>query len=522
MRRVALALLLAACGSVAGPAGAPLPVSGLRPEDRALLGDVSRVTAIAAGFDRVYVAWPASVGIWHPLERRWEVPRAPRDAAMLRDVRGGAVDPLDRSLWLATASGWVHYTPETDRWDSGVLGGDVRGVGVDPADPSTIWFMVGAGWVAQPRLGGPARPARPPQGLRRPTLDDAMRDIPHLRGLAPTLLQDPNGVQGSFTAAAPAANGQGWYLGTTTRGAFFLDRTSTRPEPLALGLGGELVGAIAPIAGGVWVATDGDGRRSGSLTLLARDLTQATPVTGPPPFGLRFDAVRRILPVEGGLWLATASGLVHVTPTDGRARRVDASRLPDPRVLSLAQVRGRVVAGTMAGLVDLADDGTVTRRAPEFASAVYAMVGRGDTLWVATSQGLYASLQSDPPLRQPEGLRLLGGAARLPVRGVGYVMDTLVAMTETQLLWRDPVSGAWQPGPVLDPSMGPLTAFAATDRGVWVGGARGVLFAGANSLPLRRLTVPLDVPDRVTALSADAEYLWVGTWRGVMRFRLAR
>ncbi len=101
MRRApAIVLLTIACGGTAGPQ-LPVPVRGFRPEDRVLLADFTRVTALAATFDRVYVAYPRALAIWQPLQQRWDVPRSPPDPSALLDVVGAVTDPLDQSVWLA-------------------------------------------------------------------------------------------------------------------------------------------------------------------------------------------------------------------------------------------------------------------------------------------------------------------------------------------------------------------------------------------------------------------------------------
>ena len=105
------------------------------------------------------------------------------------------------------------------------------------------------------------------------------------------------------------------------------------------------------------------------------------------------------------------------------------------------------------------------------------------------------------------------------MRGIGYVADTLVAMTESQLLWRDPLSGAWTAGPLLS-GLGRLTAFAVTSDGIWVGGDRGAGFVRPMSPLLRILYAPTDLPGGVTAIASEGSYLWIGTTEGLVRLRL--
>lgn len=523
MRQLLPSLLLVVAGCSAGLNGQdiPTPASAFRPEDRVVIGNFARVTAIAASFDRVFVAFPSAVGVWLPMTRRWEVPRRPPRPGMLRDVRAGIVDPSDQSLWLVSATGWIHYTPIMERWDEGPLPGTPTSIGIDPADMlGGAWFRIGGGWYHQPRVGGITAPGRPSASLRlAPTIDDALRDVPQLRALAPRLLTGPGLEQGRITAAAPLPDGSGWLIGTTTLGVLALDRTGSDAPPLAHGLRGTAVGALALLPDGIWVATDAETRTSAELAVLSLDLATTIAIDGRPPFGLPFAAARRIVPADRALWLATDQGVVRVNLDDRRTTRwSEAEGLPDARVLTVARYQGRIVAATMRGLVEVTGDGAVTRIAEQFVEPAYSLLARGDTLWVGTARGLFAWLPGESGLAEPEGLRRLAGA-RVPIRGIGYFADTMVVLAEQQLLWRDPLTGAWSPGAPLN-GMGRLTAFAVSNDGIWVGGDGGAAFLRPTTPPLRRLLVPLDLPGPVTAIASEGTYLWIGTIDGLVRLRL--
>ena len=50
---------------------------------------------------------------------RWEGPYEPSRRDALAGVFAALVDPLDQSLWLARADGWMHFQPELQLWDQG-------------------------------------------------------------------------------------------------------------------------------------------------------------------------------------------------------------------------------------------------------------------------------------------------------------------------------------------------------------------------------------------------------------------
>ena len=484
--RVSFALaLLAACGGATPGSPIPTPVNGFRPEDRVVIGDFTRVTAIAATTDRVYVVYPTAVAIWKPLERRWEVPRSPSRPEHLRGVTGAVVDPLDRTLWLSLGSAWMHYDPLANRWDEGIFA-------VPPA--------------RLPRAG--------------PTVEDAMRDLPQLRALAPVITMGPLMNRGTLTAAARDPQGNGWFLGTSTRGLLFFDRMATDARPMSLGLAGDMVGALALTPDGIWVATDFDGLHAAGITQLATGLETSRSIFGPSSRGLPFTSVRRILTTGDALWLATDKGVVRILRADDRIDHWSGTNgLPDERVLTLAEYRGRIYAGTMRGLAQSRGDTGFVSTSQAFTDPVYSLLAVGDTLWVGTAHGLFASLPGSDELRMTEGFRLLAESGAT-IMGMGYIADTLVAMTPTQLLWRDPVSGGWTAGPDLSLELGPLTAFAATPRGAWVGSARGAAFVQPNTGALQFILAPDQLPDELTAIAARGQYLWIGTRAGLVRFLL--
>ncbi len=517
-----LALGGVACGAAQSGTGFPVPVSAFRPEDRVLLADFSRVNAVAAAYDVAYVAFPTAVGIWRPLTARWEVPRTPPRPGMLRDVRGAVIDPGDQSLWLITDRGWIHYSPNGQRWDEGIFPGTPTTLATDPMDPrGGIWVRLGGSWYVQPRFGA-AMPGSPSAALRlAPTIEDALRDMPSLRALAPRLVTGQGLEQGRITGAAPLPDGSGWLLGTTNRGLLKVDRMGMSGTPLPLGLRGTMVGALAIGVNSVWVATDADRWPSAELAQLSRDLAISTVTEGREPFGLPFAAARKIVLEGRDVWLATDQGVARFQPNGGTwTRWSEIDGLPDARVLTLAEHQGRMVAATMRGMIEIAPDGVVTRIAPRFLEPAYALLSRGDTLWVGTNRGLLAWMPGEDALAEPEGLTQLVGA-RIPVRGIGYVADTLVAVTDRELLWRNPVSGAWRAGQPLA-GLGRINVTSVSDDGIWIGGEAGAAFARPTLGILRRLLVPADLPGPVTAIGVDAEYLWVGTTQGLVRMGLER
>ncbi|HEX3928684.1 MAG TPA: hypothetical protein VHW65_11885 [Gemmatimonadales bacterium] len=528
MRRAARILtlgFLAACaGGTAGPL-APMPVPGFNPENRVVIGDFSRVMAIASTVDRVYVVYPSGVGVWRPLERRWEVPVAPADAASLSGITAAIVDPADRTLWLAAGAGWLHYDPVGNRWDRGALPARAEGIAVDATSPSDgVWFKLAAGWVRQPRFGGaPVVVPRPPNSLTvPPTPEDAMRALPLLRGLSARALMGPQLSQGRFTAAAPDPTGRGWYIGTSNRGLLYLDQTATDFRVMSAGLPGNVIGALAVDSNGVWVANDANTVQRAGVTWLSNDLARASTLVGDMVTGIGFSAGRALLVEGDSVWLASDRGLVRLTDAGARVDRWEVPQgLPDPRVLSVTRWHGRIAAGTATGVALQQADGAFVRLGVDLIDPVYALFAVGDTLWVGTSRGLYGAFPGDAALRVPKGYQpLLEASVPTAIVSIARVADTLLALTRDRLLWRSPADGIWHEGPLLSGQLGPLRAMAATADGVWVGGLNGAAYVRPSAGMLHLLTVSRDLPGEVTSIATAGRYLWIGTPRGLVRFLL--
>jgi hypothetical protein len=513
------AVLLALAG---GPpaATAQAPTRDWRPEDRTVIGDFSRITALAAAIDRVYLASPAAVLVWNPQFREWQGPYDPPDAGLLADVTGALVDPLDNSLWLARARGWAHFQLELRSWDQGDVGDGVQSIAFDADDPSQGLFLrTRRGWLLLPRGGLVAVPGRIPARPVTPARpDDVVRANPTLEANAAQILVDARLRQVRFTAAARSADNLGWYLGTSGVGAMFLRDGSALPERMPYGLSGPVVGAVIGWPDGVWAATSRTVQSEPAVTFVERELKDFRSLQGPPAFGLPFAQVRKLAGQGTALWAATDRGLARIASADGQVDLVDEGRgLPDSRVYTVAARRGRITAGTRRGVVRVNDSLRVERVAPRFADPVLAVFPVGDSIWLGTQRGVLLALPGQDDVVRPAALRT--ASLQAPVVGLAALGDTLVALTRDELLWRDPRTQAWTLGPNLSGLLGGLVAFAADGAGFWVAGDRGVGFARLATpaiVPLRQG----DLPGPANDVVVDADFLWVATSAGLVRFRL--
>ena len=511
--------VLAAVG-LTSSAAAQSSTRDWRPEDRTVIGDFSRVNAIATSSDRVFIASPTAVLIWNPLFHHWEGSFDPPDRTLLAQVFTGLADPLDNSLWLARPDGWIHYQPDIQLWDQGLVPEGIVGIAFDQDDPlAGLYLRTRRGWLLLPRGGAVPMPGRSPsRPVSPPTVEQAIRSNPSLQANAAAILTDNRLRNVRYTVAARAFDNRGWYLGTSGIGALYLADGAPLPERLTFGLPSPDVGAVFSWPGGVWAATNRTPATDAAFTFLDPNLEEFHTIPGPSALGTPFNQVRDLAGQGKALWAATDLGVTRAEPDEGRIRLVDqGSGLPDSRVYSLASRGGRITAGTARGVVRISDSMAVERIAPAYRDAAYAVFPAGDSVWVGTPAGLLLALRGRADLVRPEGLA--SPSYHGTVVDLASLGDTLVALTRDQFLWRDPRTARWTLGPNLSALLGRTRSFAADGPGFWVAGERGVGYARLSTAPLLSLREG-DLPGSVSSLAVDDDYLWVGTNRGLVRFRL--
>lgn len=494
-----------------------------RPEDRVVIGDWSRINAVAASPERVFASSPAGLLVWSPLFRRWEGPFDPPVPGLLESVFAGLIDPLDNSLWLARPDGWVHYQPDIRLWERGTVAGRVLEIAFDLAAPAEgLFIRTTAGWFIAPRGALTGQPGRPPQQPVRPrTVEQALAANPALRMTASQFLLDPSLRPAQLTSAARSFDNLGWYLGTSGVGLLFIQDGAALPEKLTFGLPGTVAGAVVAVPGGVWVATDREPSRPTALTFVAEDLNEFRVVTGPPATGLRFTQVRRLTAFGDALWAATDNGLARFPLREGGDPLTldESDGLPDRRALSIGSRRGVLVAGTLHGLARVVDSVRLERLAPLFTDAAMAVAFQADSIWVATPLGPLVAVPDREDLVRPAALEE-SAALRQPVYDLAWSGDTLVALAADQFLWKDPATARWTVGVSFSQVLGRLRRMVPHEDGFWVAGERGIAFTRLGHAAERPLMIDGDLPGEPYDLAVQSDYLWVATSKGLVRFRM--
>ena len=517
--RLSVVVLSALC--FATPAPAQSFTRDWRPEERTLIGDFSRVTAIATSSERVYIVTPSAVLIYNPQFRRWEGVIDPPTPTLLERVFTALADPLDNSLWLARQKGWVHYQPDIQLWDQGLVPDGVVNIAFDQDNPGAgLYMRTRRGWQQLGRGGGIALPSRgPARPLAPATVEQAVRSNPALQANAAAVLTDNRLRTVRYTAAARSFDNRGWYLGTSGIGALYADDAAAIPERLSFGLPSEQVGAVFSWPGGVWAGTTRTPLSDASLTFVASDLTEFRVFPGQSAVGPPFDQVGDLAGQGKRIWAATNRGVARINPAEGRIELIDEGRgLPDNRTYSIVSRTGRITVGTGRGVARISESLEVDRIAPAYNDPAYAVFPTGDSTWVGTPSGIRLALPGLADLVRPEGLT--SPSLQVPVIDLAMIGDTIVALTRDSFLWRDPRTRRWALGPNLSALLGRLRRFAPDGPGFWLAGERGLGYARLNAPPLRTLREG-DLPGAINDLVVDSDHLWVATDRGLVRFLLS-
>jgi len=485
------------------------------PADRAVIGSFSYITAVAVAPDRVYLTSPSALLTWDPQLRRWDGPFVPPDPHMLDQVFSGLVDPLDNSLWLARADGWVHFTPQGARWGAGMVPAAVLDIAFDFSAPDKGFFLLSEdGWRVVGRRGTAFKMSDPPARPLSPlSVDQVMRSLPRLRlgtdGAPPTW---------RVTSVAQAFGGHGWYLGTQGRGLLYLAEGASQPEELRFGLPEDDARAVVEAPGGVWVNVESSYPGEPQFAYVSSDLSDfrwvSPPVKGVPSLGTVYGVATR----GPELWAATDVGLVQWDPDQNTAQLYGAVLgLPNTRVMAVATSDRVVAIGTAGGMARVAGS-VLELLTPGSKDSVTAVEVKGDTIWVGTDHGLFVAMPIEPYLLQPNALA--APEFQGVVRGLAWNGASLVAMTDDHLFWRTPNGRSWVVGPSLSSRLGSLRALAQYGNGFFVAGDKGFGFAPQDSVPRRVYPAPADVPGQVRRMAVTDDYLWMATSEGLIRWRL--
>lgn len=502
-------------------AAAAQGVGNWRLDERAILADYSVVTAVAASDARAYGATPNGLIVYDRRFHHWDPPVSPLDGYPRYQVRAALADPSDESVWLATTTGVIHYSPYIEQFEDVSIPGGVLDLMFDRSDPlSGLYVRTISGWEYLPRGGIFPTPAgrlpSPGQAIRPIPPSQLVNQVPFLQAMTARYLTDRRLRSFHYTSAAAVPGADAYYVGTDGLGMLEVSVATANVEPLPFGLLSTSVGAVITVPGGVWAGTGPYAPRDG-FTYVGGDLERFDYDEGPPATGFGFGAVRAMVARGREIWAATDNGVVR-TDGQGDVRRFGTSDgLPDANTFAIAQGPAGVWVGTARGLAFLADTGDGRVSNASLSIPVTALAAANDSVWVGSAIGLGEAAAGGEVVVPPSVQAV--PELRDPITAIASRADTVIVATTSRLVWGSRGGASWHVERPLDPLVGVLTSLISDSGGVWVGGERGFGFFAFATHAFRHYGVPRDVPGAVRGLALDDSYLWIATDSGLVRFQ---
>lgn len=539
MLALALTVLLPA-GCAGGPQGAG-DVSGTRPrgrgplrrEDRVIIPEFTRITAVAVSQRLVFAAVDDALGIYDRQFATWLPPFTVADGFPRGRVTAMAADPASDAVWIGVSGAVIVYRPLIDQITSVIIPGPVDLIMFDRRDygggafirAGGQWSKVtSTGFVSPVGFGGEELPP-PSARIVGSTLAQVYDEYPSLRSFDMLLTRDEQMRSWPVSAGAKAPDRSEVWLGTFGNGLFQVDPIFTRATQRPFGLLGGDAGALAPAADGVWIATGSPFDARTGLTFASEDLQEWEWLEPAAAASMRGARANDLVVRGRAAWLATDRGLARIdarNPADVRLWSATTG-LPADEALAVAPTFDGSWVGTARGAVFVRDSigdrrGTQTITAPVVASGtvVRALLLTGDTLWIGSDAGLL--------LLPPGGtaaVRIATTEARLarPIHAIAW-SDSVVAVADAEEVSRIVLrTGRVLPrlGAVDFRIVGGITALAIDPRTIWVGGANGVLVVSRATNASMFFPSVAGGRARVRDILLTRDFGWVATEEGVVR-----
>lgn len=546
-----LATTFAGCALGSACTAVPPGSGGIAPSGAAMrdavvrVGPFATVSAIAVSPMRAFIVAEGGLAIYDRNRRGWLPPMSLGFAGPRSPLAGepcaAITNMIGDAVWIACGSRVTVVRPAIGAVWATDVGEQVTSLAVDRSG-ADAWALgrtavaVSASGMARPLAPGEGIPADRIAGRVAVGGDIALRQ----RIDDPLLVRDDALRVWQPTAVAQGEAASETWIGTRGGGVFLADLDFHRARQLPFGLRAGMVRALARTATGVVVAEDpAPWSADRSLVTTASDDLGAWQW---PSLYTSLGALSAV--VARGQTLCAGgelgAGLASLAPLAGSpsAPLANDHRVFEPATTALAARAGCIV-GTDRGVVVLpwpesetAEEGATSASAAAAAPRtlgslppVAALASSGDTIWIGTLGGLYravGSVASAQPIALPASVSPTIVALALTGSGL--------AVAGRNEVWIGGGSGrtASFSRPLASLArLGRLTALAADDSTLWVGGSNGALaiaVASGHALP-----VPLDDPSATTppplggrevrAIVLAPGVAWAGTAAGLVRIR---
>jgi len=520
--------LVATFASLLADAAAAQPGRLWQPGDRSLITSFVDVAALALGRREVYVAGESGIAVWDHVEEAWRPPLAPLEGYPERQpVASLAYDGAADALWLGTEDGQLLRLGLTvGQWEPAEFRIDEPIIRIVPdAMEGLLWIGTSSGWY---RVRG--------DGSEGSFVDRASQIPSHVREIGETDLT-VQAMSGTLTlddmlqrfpieTVIEGERPGTYFVGTQGGGLLLLDGNTLERTWLPFGTLSRGAGTVALVGNRLWFGGDGQGPRNG-FAIADRNLrrwTQIETEVGGGPRGF----TARIVPAGNAVWFAASDGAYRLdnlsadSAAGGTAwtRFTTAQGLPADQTTTVVPLVQGAWIGTLRGLARVDGAGRVSATALE-GRRILDLVLTGDTLWIATESGLFASIGDGAPAPAP-GVDAVPALRTTPIVSLAARTGSIVALTPAAVHRFE--GGRWtaasQEGALA--GLGRLLRLHVdTDGTIWVGGEGGAASLGQGAV--RTWLVPDDIPaGPVRGLLVDGDNLWVATPAGALRLNPTR
>jgi hypothetical protein len=515
-------------------------LGGWRPDDRVLITDVSSVTALARGPNRLFAATLGGLLAYDDAFGRFELPLTVEDGYPVAPVTAMVWDARDGTLWLAAGRELVQADPRSRRFvDRFTIRDPVASLVPAEVQSNDLFARTPSGWRRIDTFSRAERGASPAEveaAVDRNSDLRARKEIledPFFGDMVPLITRQFDGSRARVTDVIPAFRPGAYWIATDGAFVILYNHMARSWERLAYGFRGSGVAAVAGGKGGLWFAprareAGGFGVARVGADLQSWQMWNADSARSVPGGGLR------AMEISGAfVWVGGESGLFRYLHGAGEWQEsrgaVPAGTLP---ILSLAadpwgEDSRELWLGTARGLYRLRAT-TLASEALLPTETILALLGTGDALWVGTRNGLYA-------VRAGEGGGILGvgrvegpNALMRPSGALAGAGDTVYAGLGNEV-WRGGSDSEWERVDAIGPLGGPVTALAVYNGVVWAGSAEGVVVWDTDGGRVRRLSYAAGdlPPDRyggrgvARILAVDRDEAWLATPAGALWIREA-
>ncbi len=457
-----------------------------RPGDWVGITNTRYVTGIARGFNTVYFATTGGVLRYDKVFQKWLDPLTISDGMPDNRVRRIAVDRMTDDIWIDTPSGASHFSPAFEDWTtiSSFPSGDQEYSNFTPG--------------GLPQFFNP----------------------PGYTYFNPGILTDRYMFEYRITQLLEDDNNIAW-MGIWGLGPARGDLTTNDLAILPQGLYDDDVAALDVDGNDFWFLGGGGGL-PGTISVYDRSNGEWEYFDSRRDRGISSDQFYAITHDAKNVWIGSEIGLIRMNRASRTFRSYsEFDGISGERVTALLPIKNNLLIGTDRGVTvfDIRRDTIYEANSDLMASRlVYDFAQRDSTIYAATDIGIFSLIWGGSDWRR---ILLDSPHLRASVYDLQIVDSLLYTVGDDGVVvlnLRNYQSTIFDRNTVFRNA--DLTTLLVHHGVIWAGGNSGLFRYNQRKQNWYRYTTSDGLMSiRVRSLAADGDYIWIGTDKGVSRFR---